>query len=135
MREERLLERIRDQEKNPGRSATEDHKKVIVSVLRHLQLILNTRQGDVPIAGDFGIPDFTDFRNTFPYSLREIERSICQTIEKYEPRLNSVRVKFIPQEEDRLALKFKILGRLSMGDEPVVFESELDAEGKIKVKK
>ena len=135
MREERLLERIRGQEKDPGRTATEDTRKVIVSVLRHLQLILNTRQGDVPIAPDYGIPDFTDFRNSFPFSLREIERSICQTIEKYEPRLKSARVKFIPQEEDRLSLTFKILGRLFIGDEPVVFESELGADGKVKLKR
>ncbi len=77
----------------------------------------------------------TDFRNTFPFSLREIERSICQTIEKYEPRLKSARVKFIPQEEDRLSLTFKILGRLFIGDESVVFESELGSDGKIKVKR
>ena len=135
MREERLLERIRAQGKNPGRNATEDPKKVIVSVLRHLQLILNTRQGDVPIAADYGIPDFTDFRNTFPFSMRDFERSICKAIEKYEPRLKRPRVKFIPQEEDRLSLTFKILGRLYIGDEPVVFESELGADGKVRVKR
>ncbi len=129
------MERIRTREKDPGRSATEDPKKVVASVLRHLQLILNTRQGDVPIAADYGIPDLTDFRNTFPFSLREIERSICLTIDKYEPRLKSARVKFIPQEENRLALTFKILGRLFIGNEPVVFESELGADGKIKVKR
>jgi len=135
MREERLLERIRFQEKDPRRSATEDPKKVIGSVLRHLQLILNTRRGDVPIAADYGIPDFTDFRNSYPFSLRDFERSICKTVEKYEPRLKNPRVKFIPLEEDRLSLSFKILGRLYIGDEPVTFESELGADGKIKVKR
>ncbi len=135
MREERLLERVRAQVNNSGRNATEDSRKVIVSVLRHLQLILNTRQGDVPIAADYGIADFTNFRSTFPFSLRDFERSICKTIEKYEPRLKTPRVKFVPQEEDQLSLSFKILGRLCIGDESVVFESELGADGKVKIKR
>jgi type VI secretion system protein len=135
MREDRLLERIRTHEREPGRRATEDPEKIISSVLKHLQKILNTRQGDVPIAEDYGVPDITSFRHTVPFSLREIEKSIRRTIEKYEPRLKGVRVKFMPQEKDRLTVSFQIHARLVLEGqkEPVMFRSQIDSYGKIKM--
>jgi len=135
MREERLLNRIRTREEEYNRRATEDPEKVISSVIKHLQMILNTRQGDVPIAEDYGIPDITSFRHTIPFSIREVENSIGRTIEKFEPRLTGVRVKFISQEEDRLTVSFEIHARLVLEDqkEPVMFRSQIDSYGKIKI--
>ncbi len=135
MREDRLLKRIRIRERNSDRRATEDPEKVISSVLEHLQMILNTRQGDVPIAEDYGVPDITSFRHTIPFSIREIEKSICRTIEKYEPRLKEVRVKFMPQQKDRLTVSFQIHARLVLEGqkEPVMFRSQIDSYGKIKM--
>lgn len=108
---------------------------MISSVLRHLQKVLNTRQGDVPIAEDYGVPDITSFRHTVPFSLREMEKSIRRTIEKYEPRLKGVRVKFIPQEEEKLTVSFQIHARLVLEGqkEPVRFRSQIDSYGKIKI--
>jgi len=136
MREERLIERIRLGEKEPVRRATQDPKKVMASVLRHLQKILNTRQGGVPIADDYGVPDFTDFMRVSPDALREVEKSIRNTIQKYEPRLNNVRVKFIPQEDDILSLSFQIVAKLLVENKktPIVFESLMGYDGKIRIR-
>jgi type VI secretion system protein len=135
MREDRLLNRIRTRERESSRRATEDPEKVISSVIKHLQMILNTEQGDVPIAEDYGVPDITSFRHTLPFSIREIEKSIGRTIEKYEPRLEGVRVKFISQEEERLTVSFQIYARLVLEDqkESVMFKSQIDSYGKIKI--
>ena len=136
MREERLIERIRLRAKQPERSTTEDPKKIIASILRHLMRVLNTRQGGVQIAEDFGMPDLTDYLRGYPASLRDVEKSLRQTIGKYEPRLKSVRVKFVPREEDVLSLNFQIVARLAGGypDQPVVFESQMGADGKINIR-
>lgn len=136
MREERLLERISSWEKEPKRRAKEDPKRIIDSVLRHLQRILNTRRGNVPIAADYGMPDFTSFRHADSDSLREFERAIRQTIQKYEPRLNAIRARLIPQDEDLLSLRFQIVATLVIENqkEPVLFESVVDADGKITIK-
>ena len=136
MREERLIERIRLREKQPDRTTTEDPKRIIASVLRYLQKVLNTRQGGVQIAEDFGMPDLTDYLRGYPASLREVEKSLRQTIIKYEPRLKSVRVKFVPQEENLLSLNFQIVARLAGGypDQPVIFESQLGSDGKISIR-
>ena len=136
MREERLIERIRLREKQPDRSTTEDPKKIIASVLSHLQKVLNTRQGSAQIAEDFGMPDLTDYLRGYPASLREVEKSLRQTITKYEPRLKSLRVRFVPQDEDPLALNFQISARLATGgtEEPVSFESQVGSDGKINIR-
>lgn len=136
MREERLLERIRTWKKHPERRAKQDPKRLIDSILGHLQRILNTRYGTVPIAEDFGIPDFTEFANNYPDSVRGVERAIRNTILRYEPRLKAVRVHFLPQEEDVLTLRFQIIAKIATEEInlPVMFESMVDSEGKIRIR-
>jgi type VI secretion system protein len=137
MPEHRLLDRIRYLDKNPSRRfSEEDHRQMLHSVQDHLQRMLNTRQGSTLIAEDYGIPDFTNLMSGYPESKRGIERSIRNTIEKYEPRLQGVRIAFLPQQEEALTLSFQISARLVLDThkEPVVFESLLDAGGHIQVK-
>lgn len=136
MREERLLERICSFERDPVRRGRTDYGRLVDSVLNHLRQILNTRQGSAPIAPDYGVPDFLDFLQTYPDSVREIERSIRTAIQTYEPRLQGVRVAFNPQEDDALALRFQITAHISGADgERVRFETVVDTDGKISVKR
>lgn len=137
MGKDRLLERIRARNKDPRTRRKEGPKEVIDSVLHHLQQILNTRQGSVPIAEDFGIPDLTELQLGYPDSLRLFERAIRQTIQKFEPRLSSLRVRFVPDEEDPLSLRFQILGKLQSEGykDPVRFESTVGSDGKIIIKR
>jgi type VI secretion system protein len=137
MREERLLERLRTWAREPDRRTKEDAGRIIDSVLRHLQRILNTRQGNVPIAEDYGVPDLTDLLHSYPESLREIEKAIRQTIQNYEPRLKGVRVSFLPQEEDVLSLHFQILAKLVTERErvAVLFETLVDSDGKVNIRR
>src|SRR4030042_2574212 len=135
MREERLLERIRTWEKEPTRREREDSRRVIDSVLRHLQRVLNTKQGNVLIAEDYGIPDFSELVGSYPDSVRDIEKTIRQDIQKYEPRLRAVKVSFIPQEEDLLTLRFQIIAMLSSESKAqVLLETIVDSDGKIDVR-
>lgn len=137
MREDRLLQRIRAWQEEPKRRERQDPKRVLDSVLNHIQRILNTRQGNVPIGSDYGVPDFTDLVQVYPDGVRDFERSIKQTIQKYEPRLTGVRVRFVPPGEDVLSLRFQIKGRLAVEGhkDPVSFESTIGSDGKIIVKR
>ena len=136
MRDERLLERIGNMEKDPERREGNDPVRRINSIMSHLQRVLNTKQGSVPIADDYGIPDFTNLPGTFTTgSSHEMERTIKHVIEKYEPRLTKVRCSFMTREDDVLSLKFEIDARLAGDDRmPVTFETVIDAGGKINVK-
>jgi len=136
MREERLLERILNIELNPDRREGNDPVRQIRSVMSHLQRILNTRQGSVPIAEDYGMPEFTDLPGAFSTgATHEVERILKNAIQKYEPRLNRLQVAFETQEEDLLSLRFKIEAQLALeGGGSVAFETVVDAGGKITVK-
>ena len=135
MREERLLERIRSWEKEPVQRGKEDPRKVVDSVMAHLQRILNTRQGNVPIADDYGVPDFTDFMDNFPDSLRDMEKAIKNAVQKYEPRLKGVRISFVPYEDEMLTLKFQIMAKLSLdAKNQVYFETTIDSDGKVSIR-
>lgn len=136
MREERLLERIRSWEREPLRRERTDQGRLVDSILAHLRCILNTRQGGVPIAANYGVPDFLDFLQTYPDSVREIELNIRRAIQLYEPRLEGVRVAFFPQEDDVLSLRFQILGQVrDGGGVRVRFETVVDTDGKVSVKR
>lgn len=91
----------------PARSADE-----VQSIIGNLRAILNTRVGDSPAAVDFGVIDLADLYHDFPNATQYLQRSIRDTIQKYEPRLTSVRVRPAPSE-DPLTLVFDISARLT----------------------
>ncbi len=135
MNEDRLLERIRGWKVDPARRGRVDTRKKIDSIVAHLKKILNTRQGNVPIADDYGLPDLTSFMQNFPDSVREIEQGIRRAITMYEPRLTSVNVFFVPREDDALRLRFQIVARLKDDAGPgIKIETIVDADGKINLR-
>jgi type VI secretion system protein len=135
MPEERLLQRIRSLAQEPlRRSGNSQRRCCIDSVRSHLQRMLNTRQGNVPIAGDYGVPDFLDFLQTYPESVHEVERSIKRAIDKYEPRLTGTIVTFVPDEEETLILRFQITACLTEEKgRKVLFETLVDSTGRIRI--
>ena len=131
---ERLLERVRSWEREPRRRGSGDHRLCLDSIIENLRKMLNTRQGNVPIADDYGVPDFLDFLQNYPDSVREIEASIKSAIETYEPRLFGTNVTFLPDEDDSLTLRFQISARLvTDGERQVYFETFVDTDGMISV--
>jgi type VI secretion system protein len=92
---------------DPSRPADE-----IRSILGNLHTLLNTREGDSLTAPDFGILDLSDLIHNFPDATQYVQRSIRDTITKYEPRLKNVRVRAI-DSDDPLKLAFEISARLA----------------------
>ena len=136
MQEERLLERLNSLERNPLRRERTDHGRLVDSLLAHLSCILNTRQGAVPIAEDYGVPDFLDFLQRYPDSVREIELSIRQVIERYEPRMQEVQVVFVPRDDADLSLRFHINAQFRDGGRaPVSFETVVESDGRVVVRR
>ncbi|MFH1139985.1 MAG: type VI secretion system baseplate subunit TssE [Pseudomonadota bacterium] len=137
MLQERLLERIRRIEDDPDHRGVTDPGTIIVSIMHHLQKILNTRQGSALIDEYYGMPDFTDLAATFSSeSVRDLIRSIKHVINVYEPRLRGIQIETSPRGKQVLELHFKIEGNLAFADNisvPVAFETIVDPEGRIKV--
>ncbi|MEE9385241.1 MAG: type VI secretion system baseplate subunit TssE [Nannocystaceae bacterium] len=94
--------------------AAERHPKIdeLESITEHLRVLLNTRQGDVPLAPELGIVHFVDLVHSFPEAAAVLQRSIRKTILDHEPRLCNVRVRQL-DHDDPLVLLFEITARLS----------------------
>ena len=103
------------------------------SVVLHLQRLLNTRQGSVPIAPSYGIPDFMHVLQGGPEASLDMESAIRAVIEAYEPRLAGVRVTFMPNDDNRLSLRFHIQAKLRLDSKPVVLETLMGADGHVQV--
>ncbi len=89
----------------------------------------------MPIAAGYGVPDLTDFMLSYPESVTEIEKSIRQAIEVYEPRLRSVRVSFVHQDDDVLCLRFQIVAQLhEESGRNILIETIVDSDGKVSLK-
>jgi type VI secretion system protein len=84
----------------------------VQSILSHLKVLLNTRQGDSPCVPGYGIVDFADMVHGFPASVPQLVKSIRSTIIEFEPRLKNVTVRHQP-DEGSLVLRFEIAAQLA----------------------
>ena len=133
--ERTLLERI-DKPEQGGYRLTANPHRIIESVLTHLRKMLNVRQGSVCTLPDYGIPDLNSLFMEYPDGVRALSRIIRDSIEKYEPRLQRIQVRYLPDDQDPLNLRFEITARLAMDeDQPSVrFETVVGDNGAVRVR-
>ena len=132
----RLLERVRQWQSDPAARVRAHTGARVTSVVKHLQLLLNSRMGTTLMDGEFGLPDLSDLKLTYPDSIRDMEKIILHTIETYEPRLSHVDVSFVFQDDRTLNVFFRIEAMLIAGEEErnLVLESSVDTFGKMTVR-
>lgn len=125
-RDRTLLERLADPGPEASRTVSEDSRRLADSILRHLQRMLNTRQGATPIQPEYGMPDITDCAESLPEALGGVRRLIKSSLEQFEPRLDRVKVTNLPSPDD-LSLHFAISGEMQSGGErvPVFFNTKV----------
>ena len=135
-RERTILERLADPRADAPLTIAENTQQLADSVLRHLQRMLNTRQGHVLIQPEYGMPDVTEFIQGLSEGVNLVRRAIRNSIEKFEPRLRNVEVTYVPSEEDLLSLRFEISAELVTEQEEasVWFETSISPEGHLYVK-
>ncbi len=134
---ERLLERIREAETGQETIlGSVDSQAVMNSVQRHLMLLLNTQKGSVPIADDYGVPDFFSLLGMGDVeAITKLERMIENVISKYEPRLRNVSIHVTNRNELGSHLHMQITASLNVGkdDLQVSFDTVLDSGGRFRV--
>jgi type VI secretion system protein len=129
-----LLERIKAlEDARPGATEGQTLER---SLVRHLNSLLNTRRGSVPIAPDYGIADVTDLGRSFTEeTVAEFTAELERVIMRYEPRLSAVRVTHTPRPEMPLAAIFEIEAAVdtAYGRQTLRFETMLDAAGALRL--
>ncbi|MCC6572574.1 MAG: type VI secretion system baseplate subunit TssE [Planctomycetes bacterium] len=132
-RDRTLLERLSQARTRPARTMTEDPNALLKSVIRNLARILNSRQGQAPAQMDFGIPAPSEITQAFPDSVDRMQRIIRRCIEKYEPRLHSVNVIYVENEDDQLTLRFQVTAKVqaSQQQHSVFFDTLVNSTGHV----
>ncbi|KVP81055.1 type VI secretion protein [Burkholderia ubonensis] len=133
----RLLERISYWEAGGEHVRFPQVEILARSIIEYLRRILNTRQGNVSIDPNFGVPDFTNLARSFAQgSAREIEQQIARVIASYEPRLKSPRVALTECPADALTLSFSLDALLVLDQREVSarFLTTVSGNGKIDIR-
>src|SRR4051794_14474191 len=104
----------------------------VASIIEHLRVLLNARRGQSPTASRFGLPDFTDLAHGFPSSIQTLQRAIRDCVLEFEPRLKSVNVRHIP-DDDALVLRFEITARLVDENRALKLQTRVSPGGKFHV--
>lgn len=135
MQKQRLLERIASLEAGDASQKKLTTEQVLVASIRaHLQRILNTRQGSVPIDSAFGVPDFTNLAGSFSVgSTSEIIKDLTRMISSYETRLTQPKITIYNAENEVLSLSFQLEGFVSIADQqiPIRLATRVSSSGKI----
>lgn len=141
-REQTLLERIAGGETTTRRRsrfqpvAEEDAEALMESVRRGLRRLLNARHGMSEAQPDYGLPALTDMIAARGDAVTLVQDAIRTAIEKYEPRLQRVRVtRVIDEEADQRTLAFRIDAVMvgHAGEHRVWYKTALGGNGQFAV--
>jgi len=130
-----LFQRLMDNRPEPPSSRV-DTARMVESVLEHLRVLFNAREGGTLTRTDYGLPDFNDLVVQFPAAIPALTRSIKHQVDLFEPRLRKVSVRHVPDPDRPLSLFFNISAELVLpeGDERVAFETVFGADGSVRVR-
>lgn len=134
MQSEGLFEKITGtfQDGTPVRVVPSASRRQL-SVVEHIQRLLEARKGMLIHMPDFGMPDIGDLFRRLPGSATEIQTEMEALIRKYEPRMENARVQFQEFDAALARVRFKITGSLK-GSGRVQFESSFYPNGRGEVR-
>lgn len=102
------------------------------SILQHLAVLLNTRQGSSALDAEYGMPDMTDVVHNIPAGIPALSRMIADAIQRYEPRLKGVAVRASARAHESLSLSFEVRAQL-VGGGTLRFETRVSQGGQVTV--
>jgi type VI secretion system protein ImpF len=136
-----VLDRLLDDEPQNSQEALLSRSRSMQllrqAVRRDLEWLLNTRQrvGGVPAElaltshslAAYGLPDFTNLNTKSPQDRFFLRNALEETVINFEPRLENVVVRLLPEQDTEHALHFRIDAWLKVDPvpEPVTFDTTL----------
>lgn len=109
-----------------------EDQKIRQSIVENLKMVLATRQGSVKHLPDFGIPDIKQIYFD-EGTIESVPRRICETIMKYEPRLDKVKVKKKNFDEKNLRVTLEISAQIKQSPGKEILLTEFSTTGWTKV--
>jgi type VI secretion system protein ImpF len=140
-----ILDRLLQTGEPEPRTESEAARAFRASVLRDVEWLLNTRSVMRPASEHltelqdsvyhYGLPDITSKNADSPADRRIVLRKVAECIERFEPRLASVRVVEQAHEEQSRQVRFQVEALLRLPTpEPFFFDTVFDpTNGRFKV--
>jgi type VI secretion system protein len=113
-------------------SAIPEDRRLLWSVVSNLNRLFNTRRDTIRHLPDYGLPDMATGYRDAPRSSDDLRRAIKASIEKYEPRLNRVRIERREIDGYSMRLVFIVRAELETG-EPVRLETTFESQQSTRV--
>lgn len=117
-------------EGEPLPGVNEDRHRYL-SVMSNLNRLFNTRQGSIAHLPEYGLPDISSVYRDAPRSIDGLRRAIKEAIQRYEPRLQRVRVEHEETDQYAMRLIFILKAELTNGERvrfQTTFESHESAQ-------
>jgi type VI secretion system protein len=129
-----LLSRIEGSSRVSGEMDVNDYAGV---VQQSLKVLLNAKRGSASIDEQYGLPDFNSASHHFADVIRHLEHSMWQTIHRYEPRLNHVKIsgEKPTDQPDRILFTVKAKLKMPQGEQEVCYFTLLSDVGKVTIQR
>lgn len=137
MKKIRLLERLSALEDPRPFAGRSPDRQLRDSIVLHLQKLLNTRAGSVPIDPGYGMPDMSNIAGSFALGTTEsLSEAIVRQVARYEKRLLNPRVTVEQETREVITLRFELAGDvapLQEGDalQPFAMVIRINSSGQI----
>ncbi|MDD9339943.1 type VI secretion system baseplate subunit TssE [Providencia heimbachae] len=77
----------------------DEEEQLILSVMDNIRRILNSRAGTIDHLPDYGLPDMSKMIQGLPGTAHNMMNILSNTLLKYEPRIKSLSLVLLPQNE------------------------------------
>ncbi|MFJ4445554.1 type VI secretion system baseplate subunit TssE [Pseudomonas sp. NPDC089422] len=125
-----LFERLtaeRQNSRTPSRREQAAQKFVVIK--RHLETLLNARQGCSRSSPELGLRDFNGYDLSTGDRVRQVSDDIRQTLQRYEPRIQIHGMKAVPDACAPLELHLRLDCLVQVNDHPELLQVELLVNG------
>jgi type VI secretion system protein len=110
-----------------------EEKKIRLSIIENLRMVLSTRQGSVQHLPDFGMPDILQLYFNSDNSIDPIKKEIKNVILKYEPRIADVQVHKTDFDQESMKITLKVIATIKDIPNKEILLTEFSTTGWTKV--
>jgi type VI secretion system protein len=129
-----LFERLRDDRAARDPSMSLDRARLRQSIAANLERIFGSREMHAPAQLEYGMPDPNTILHAQDGGAELLRKRLKECVERYEPRLQKVRVLHIESAELGHQIQFSLHATLqSDPPEPITLDATIAANGRIAV--
>lgn len=118
-----------DQSANREPSRQENASHTFATIKRHLETLLNARQGCSQSSPELGLRDFNGHDTSRGDLLEQVSVDIRRTIQRFEPRIQVHALKAVPDAHTPLELQFRLDCQVQVNDHTEQLQLELLVNG------